>query len=158
MKKINFKKNFFAVALTVAVSLLVLVSCAGGNEEIEDLLDRFEDTCNSLNINLMLDYIDPDVAAPVKLSMSVLNELSGGESDEVMKKLAATLITGMPKDVDAFLRSIDIEAERIKVKGDTATVDAVVEYEMADVDFEKRATFECIRVSDGWYISGMSLN
>lgn len=145
-----------AMALLLAVTMLFsLVSC-GEKSEIKALISDYETACNDLDFNRVLELVDPSVSSALKLAAGIVGAFSDTDAEELFEKLSDLLSDGKLGG-NEFFSTVSIEVKEITVEEDTATVSAVITYEIGGEELESESTFYCVCKDDQWYISSYSL-
>ena len=152
MKNRNVRFLALGIALLLAVSCLS--GCGGASKEVNNLMTEFEHACNTLDIDAMLNCIDPTVADPVKVGLSLYGMFAQNDNDKTLDQIAGGL-SGDPKlNGNEFFSSIKIEVKKTSVKGDNATVETNIQYKLLGQNYNRDASFTCIEKSGKWYIKG----
>ena len=145
-------KRVIVVLLAMAV-MVVSSACAADVSDIGDTLTEFEYACHNLDVRAMLNCIDPDVAEPVKFTISAYSALTGQDSEDVLDEVVIAIF-GADFDPDEFLSHITITDPKIEVKKNTATVTCVVNFELSGDMYHWDAAIDMIKTDDKWYIAG----
>lgn len=146
----------FVLAVILSVSMLVsFTGCNGSNKEIEYLITEFENACNALDFDAVLNCINPKVSDNIKIAVGLVGMFTDTDTDEMFEKLADYLSDGDIGGTD-FFSSIKIEIKDINVEEDAALVDTVISYSLNGDDYQREATFNCIYYAEKWYISSFS--
>lgn len=145
------------IMMLIATLVLSLCGCSNDKSEIENLMMEFEYSCNELDIDAMLDCIDPAISDKIKLATGIASMFADKDSDELTEELVGLLTGEETINANDFFSSITIETKDIKVKKETGSSEAVVEYSLAGEKFKKNAELEFIKTLDKWYISGFKL-
>lgn len=145
------------IMMLIATMVLSLCGCSNDKGEIENLMTEFEYSCNELDIDAMLDCIDPAISDKIKLATGIASMFTDKDSDELTEELVGMLTGDNSLNADDFFSSIKIETSDIKTKKETGTANAIVEYSIAGEKFKKEATFEYIYDMEKWYISSFNL-
>ena len=145
------------VVMLIATMVLSLCGCSNDKGEIENLMTEFEYSCNELDIDAMLDCIDPAISDKIKLATGIASMFTDKDSDELTEELVGMLTGDNSLNADDFFSSIKIETSDIKTKKETGTANAIVEYSIASEKFKKEATFEYVYHMEKWYISSFNL-
>ena len=140
-------------ALLAAAIMMTLCSCTTNASEIEDTLSEFEYACHNLDIHAMLNCIDPDVAEPIKFSISAYSALTGQDSEDVLDELVEAVFE-TDFEPDEFLSHITITDPKIKVQKNKATVTCIINFEIGGDTYHKDTIINMIKTDDKWYISG----
>lgn len=144
------------IIMLLASVMLSLSGCSNNKEEIEDLMSRFEDACNELDTDAILECIDPNISDKIRLATGIAGMFAGKESADLTKELAGMLTDDNSLNAGEFFSSIKIEISDIKTKKERGTANTLVEYTIAGEKFKKEATFEYVYNTEKWYISGFS--
>ncbi len=153
MKKI---KSYAALILIIALSVSI---CACGNQknEIKTLTKNFENSCNKLDMNEMLDCIDPDISESVKKLTGLIGMFSDKDTDELLDSFAKVLFSELPENSKEFFSSIKIKLDNIETDEDRASATAEITYEISGEDNKSNANLEYIRIDEKWYISNLDI-
>lgn len=145
-------------ALILIISLSVSIcACGNQNNEIKTLTRDFENSCNKLDMNAMLDCIDPDVSGSVKKLTSLIGMFSDKDTDELLDSFAKVLFSELPENSKEFFSSIKIKLDNIEIEEDSASASAEITYEVSGEDNKSNANFEYIRIDEKWYISNLDI-
>lgn len=152
------KKTVRTVILLLIVVLAStgLSACAKDQEKITSLLAEFEYSCNTLDVESILDCIHPSMADKMKLAAGVIGKLTGKDTSEVLENISTWLIGDSALDGNDFFSSIKIEVEDIKIDGEEAIASTLVAYKINGAPFNRRAEFKCTYHMEKWYISKFS--
>ena len=137
--------------------MLSLCSCSSTKSEIKSLMGNFEEACNDLDFNAVLDCITPTVSDSIKLGAGLVGMFTKMDSDEMFEKLSDYLSSDDLGGTD-FFSSIEISVDDIKVDGEDATASTLITYNVAGEHIEREATFKCVYYNEKWYISSFSLD
>lgn len=150
-------KNKLVFFVLITTMVLSLCGCSNDKGEIENLMTEFEYSCNELDIDAMLNCIDPVISDKVKLATGIASMFTDKDPDEFTEELVGVLTGDNSLNADDFFSSIKIETSEIKTKKETGTADAIVEYSVSGEKFKKEATFNYIYNMEKWYISSIKL-
>ena len=152
-------KIFRSCAASILIIALSISMCACGNQtnEIKTLTNNFENSCNKLDMNAMLDCIDPDVSGSVKKLTGLIGMFSDKDTDELLDSFAKVLFSELPENSKEFFSSIKIKLDNIEIEEDTASASAEITYEISGEDNKSNANFEYIRIDEKWYISNLDI-
>ena len=167
MKKIMHK------SLALLLSVLMLFTAVGcekkENTEITNLLLEFEYACNSLDVEALLECLEPSVGDSIRFASSLAANLLGvPDIDDLFDGFLAYLMYDSSSDfivqvgtsgVD-FLESIDIELqeiERLEDYEDHAIAHTVVTAEILGQQYVRKAEFLLVYYIDRWCISEFSI-
>lgn len=145
------------IVMLIAALVLSLCGCSNDKGEIENLMTEFEYSCNELDIDAMLDCIDPAISDKIKLATGIASMFTNKDSDELTEELVGMLTGDSSLNADDFFSSIKIETKDIKTKKESGTSNAIVEYSIAGEKFKKEATFNYVYNMEKWYISSFNL-
>lgn len=147
-------------ALVLALSLCLTLCACGDKSEIKDTIEDFEEACQTLDLNDILDCLDPTVAEVVGGGAGLIGKLTGQSSEELLDSIVPALFGA--DFSSAFLQSIDIKVKDVAVNGANATAMCTVTYLYEGQEQSKDATFELVKegVDDDadWYITGIDFN
>ena len=149
-------KSCAALFLIIALSVS-MCACGGQNNEIKTLTKHFENSCNKLDMNAMLDCIDPDVSGSVKKLTGLIGMFSDKDTDELLDGFAKVLFSELPENSREFFSSIKIKLDNIEIEEDSASASAEITYEISGEDNKSNANFEYTRVDEKWYISNLDI-
>ena len=158
MKNRLVKKSI--ILLLVCTMVLSLCSCIGSKKEIQNVIDEFEYSCQNLDIDAMLNCIDPSVAQPIRALILAARLLTGTDAEDAMEDamdMAINTVFGEDYESEEFLKGLSIEDEKISVKRKTATVECKIVFEIAGESFSQNTTIKMKNKDDTWYISGINL-
>lgn len=155
MKKITIT----LIGCVLAVSmLLTLCACSNtSNKAIEDLMTQFESACNSLDLDAVLNCVNPQISDKIKIGLGIVGMFTQTDTNELFEKLALALSSDDLGGSD-FFSSIKIHIEQVAVDDDTATVNALLRYNVAGSPTQREATINCVYYAERWYISSFSVN
>lgn len=155
MKKSNWYVKLVAMFLTFIV-VTPLCGCGSNKKEIAEVTSNFETACNKLDIDAMLECINPAISDKIKLATGIASMFTDKKPKEMTDKLVNLLTGDSSINADDFFSSINLSTDKLKIKNKTAVADTIVKYSIAGEKFEKKAVFEYIKVEDKWYISKFS--
>ena len=145
------------VFLLLFVIVLSMSACDNQNNEIKSLTKNFENSCNKVDMNAMLDCIDPDISESVKKLTGLIGMFSDKDTDELLDNFAKVLFSELPENSKEFFSSIKIKLDNIEIEEDTASASAEITYEISGEDNKSNANFEYIRIDEKWYISNLDI-
>ena len=151
MKKRIIKITTLILALIMMVGCLA--GCGGTSKQVNNLLTEFEYACNTLDIDAMLNCIDPAVADPVKVGLSLYGLFAQKDQDETLDQIAQLLSGDSKLDGKEFFSSIKIEIKKVSTKGKSTRAETTIQYKLLGQNYKKDASFMCMKNSDKWYIS-----
>lgn len=151
----RFFKN--SIALTLIIALCVIIcACGSQNNEIKTLTSNFENSCNKLDMNAMLDCIDPDVSGSVKKLTGLIGMFSDKDTDELLDNFAKVLFSELPENSKEFFSSIKIKLDNVEIEEERATAYAEITYKISGEESKSNAIFEYIRIDEKWYIVNLN--
>lgn len=148
------------LALTLALCLSLTLCSCGDKSEIKDTIRDFEEACHDLNLNEMLECLDPTVAQVVSGGAGLIGNLLGQSAEELLDNIVPTLFG---EDFSSeFLESLEIKVEDVAVNEHNATAMCTVTYLHNGAEQSRQATFELVKegVEDEaeWYITGIDFH
>ncbi len=152
-------KKFKSIAALILIIALSVSMCACGNQnnEIKTLTKNFENSCNKLDLNAMLDCIDPDISGSVKKLTGLIGMFSDKDTDELLDSFAKVLFSELPENSKEFFSSIKIKLDNIEIDEDKASATAEITYEISGENNTSNANFEYTRIDEKWYISNLDI-
>lgn len=152
------KNAKFAVIYAFIFTFLLSVSaCSNQNNDIKTLTSRFENSCNELNLNAMLECIDPDVSDSVKTLTGIIGMFSDDDTSELLDKFAKVVFSELPENSKEFFSSIKIDLNNIKIDENKAFALADITYNISEETKKVNATFDYICIDEIWYISNLDV-
>ena len=146
------------MALLLSVTMVFsLAGCSKSNKEIENLIAKFEQACNDLDFEEVLDCINPKISDKIKLAAGLVGMFTDTDTDEMFETLAKYLSSDNLGGAD-FFSSIKIEVKDISVKDDSADVSVMLNYEVNGEEIAREATFKCIYYTEKWYVSSFTID
>ena len=152
------KKFKICAALILIITLSVsMCACGNQNNEIKTLTKNFENSCNKLDMNAMLNCIDPDISGNVKKLTGLIGMFSDKDTDELLDSFAKVLFSELPENSKEFFSSIKIKLDNIETDEDSASATAEITYEISGEDNKSNANFEYTRIDEKWHISNLDI-
>lgn len=155
----NLNKAFRRLAaLTLCLLLFcVLTGCGGAKSQVRATLNRFESACQQLDLNAMLDCVDPDTAELYRAGAGLVGGLAGMDSEETLDSIAP-LLFGENYTSSEVLTSLKLKVDDIAVSGSNATALCTLSYTASNGEpTQRELTVTLIQAEvDGarnWYIS-----
>lgn len=145
-------KNCLVLLLVVAICV-GFCACGMKTDEIKSLTKSFENSCNKIDLNGMLDCINPDIASGIKAVTGFVGMFSDDDSDVILDKFAKMLFTGLPENSREFFSSIKISLDNVEIKEEQASALAKITYDISGEKYETQAVFEYAHIDGKWYIS-----
>lgn len=152
------KFAFSVIAIVLSITLMFsLTGCkAGSNKDIKTLLDEFEESCNTLDFDAVLDCINPQISDKINLALGLVGMFSDTDKDELFQQLADFLSEDDIKGSE-FFSSIKIEVEDINIVDEEATVSTIITYSINGDETTRESTFYCTYYIDAWYINAFTI-
>lgn len=150
-----FKKGI--ITFLVMVMCIGVSACSSKNNEVETLTNNFENSCNKLDVNAMLDCIDPGVSDKIKKITGFVGLFSDKDTDELIESFASMIFSGLPENSKEFLSSIKLITKDIAIEEETATATATIEYSISGEKYSKEATLEYMNIDGKWYIADLDI-
>ena len=107
-------KNIISFVLLLVI-VLSMSACDNQNNEIKTLTNNFENSCNKVDMNAMLDCIDPDISESVKKLTGLIGMFSDKDTDELLDNFAKVLFSELPENSKEFFSSIKIKLNNIEI-------------------------------------------
>ena len=155
MKKIRI----VLVALVMLISSVALCACGSDEMKIKALINEFEESCNQMDADGVLECLNPTIADLVNKGLGILDIFTEVDKDEVFDKVSDLLITGIEGVGGSdFFETMEIEIEEMEIERTSATVTGTITYEKNGEEKESPVTFICgySDSEEGWYISEIS--
>ncbi len=148
----NIKTNM--LALIILVSAVVLCGC-GDKGEIKGLIKDFQMSCNELDINGMLECLNPEVEETINSAFGLVGLFTDVSTEEMLDAISEFLVGDGQGGGIEFFQSIKIEADELEVEKNSALVNATVSYEISGEVSEEQVEITCnyTDVEEKWYIS-----
>lgn len=144
------------VFLLLFVIVLSMSACDNQNNEIKTLTKNFENSCNKVDMNAMLDCIDPDISESVKKLTGLIGMFSDKDTEELLDNFAKVLFSELPENSKEFFSSIKIKLNSIEIEDDKASASAEITYEISGEENKSNANFKYICIDKKWYISDLN--
>lgn len=154
----NTLKRCATIILIIVLSVS-LCACAGQGKdnEIETLTKNFEKACNKLDLNGMLDCVDPEISKSVKAITELVGLFSDKDTDELLDGLAKVLFRELPENSKELFSSIKIKLDdNIEISEDIANASAEIVYEISGEEHTSNVSLEYVKLDEKWYISDVS--
>lgn len=153
------KLKLLVLSITFLFLTLTITACGGKDEnvqKIESLISELQYACNNLDVDQLLECIDPNISDPIRLGMSFLGNSSGLSKEEMVEALFDEIggnsyqVQENPSD---FLSTLKINVMNIEVEGDEAMVQAEVSFTVNGEEFDRETYFYCVKELDNWYVA-----
>ena len=146
----------FLSVLLVVICIIPLSGCGNENDKIQNLMNEFEYSCNTLNVDGILDCIHPDISNKIKAAMGIVGLFSGQGSDEMLEAISSALTSNGKVDAESFFSSIKIEVKEINSNDTSGTAKVGLTYKIGAEEIVSETIFECSKYNDKWYINSLS--
>lgn len=150
-----FKKA--AIILSIVLLISILSGCSSNDNKIKNLLSEFENSCNTLDLDAMLNCINPSIANPIKTGISLVGLFTDVNTDEILQQIGKALTGNSGIGTNESFKSIQIEPIKIETSGDQATVTVKVSFKANGQTIDNNSSLKCIKVEGEWYIASFSL-
>lgn len=150
-------KRLIAVLLLSAMMMTALTGCGGNARKIKDTLSEFEYACHNLDMDAMLDCIDPDVAEPIQFALSVYSIATDQDVEDLTDLFVDSVFGSNASELDAeeLLSYISITDQKVKVKKSTAAVSCSLSVELDGKTYDMDLTINMTKTDGRWYIAGI---
>lgn len=139
------------VAIVLCVAMMFSLTGCTQKSEIKSLIGQFENACNELDFNAVLDCITPKTADSIKMAAGFVGMFTDTSSEEMFDSLSKFMTSDNIGGTD-FFSSIKIDVKEIEITEDKATVLTDLTYEINDKKATKEATIKCELYNEKWYI------
>ena len=143
------------VALVLCLGLCLSLTACGDKSEIKDTIKDFEEACQTLDLNDMLECMDPTVAKLVGGGAGLIGSLTGKTSEELLDSIVPTLFG--EDYTSEFLQSLKIKVKDVAVNEDNATAMCTITYLYDGEEQSRDAAFEMVKEGSeedaDWYIA-----
>lgn len=156
--KISKIRKGLTIAIVCVITTISLWACGNQKNEVKSTIENFEKACNKADIDEMLEYLDPAISEKVKLATGFASMFTTMDSEQLLDALAGLLIEDNALNTSEFFSSIKITVEDVAVSEDSATAIVKVAYRIAEEDYQKDATINCVYTSEKWYISDVDFD
>ena len=148
-------KKLCILSLAVILIALQLTGCGAG-KECKAVVDKFETACNQLDVNGILECINPTVAKPIQTGLNFISGIVQKGSEELINLIGEALVKSDSEGVDTseMFASMDIVVKNCKIDDDTAVVQAEITFMAFEKELTKFAEFEMVQKEEAWYING----
>lgn len=161
MKKICVSLFSAVLVLAVAFSLCSCFnqqSAESEEEKIKAVMTKLQTACNELDVNGMLDCVDPDEAGNLKLAAGAAG-LLGKNNADILKKLISKVGDYGDIDAEEFFSSVRITVNSIKLSSDSQSADvaATVTAESNGETKSRDVMIACVQKNGNWYAKDFAL-
>lgn len=137
--------------------IAALCGCSPEASAIKKTLNEFQSSAKELDVEGMLECVEPSVAAPISGAVGALSALTGTETQDLLPILLKSVF-GEEIDGETVLERISINHPKLSVSGDEAQVDCDLHINTADSSYTRKTTIRMKKIDDKWYISGVGSN
>lgn len=155
-------KWLWIICMIFALSLNGCGGSFGGKSECMELLQDFEKACNELDIQGILNCIDPKVSDPIKTVVAI-----GGIVTDNVDQYVKEIMSGIEKELTDtvgsngnegdVLASIELEPEKYSLKKKEGVVRCAATFEVNGMDITKTLNISVVKKNEEWYVSGISI-
>lgn len=150
------KFRLLALLLVLSLALTNFTGCAASEKkEIKATIKEFNEAARNVDMDGMLNCIDPKVAAPINMGTGILGSLLGVDVSEMVNYIVHDVLK-IDAESNDFLRTLKIETGKITVNETKATVECTIKYESGSDKYEKGAVLTMTKSGEKWYISSIS--
>lgn len=155
----NWKRT---AALILAVVLMagILTGCTNEKSAILNTMGEFLYACQNLDVDALLNCIDPDTADPIRLGLALYSEAVGKDYEDVTDTILQDFVYqvfGANYIPDDFLSTLDITDMKVTVEKDVAEIQCVVHFEVAGEKFARQSSVLLIKKLNKWYVAYVDL-
>ena len=124
---------------------------------IETLVLNAVTACRNLDVDTLLDYIDPTLAGPARSALSLVQTL-GGSTEDVLSAIFSTALgdSKTPEDITAFCQSLNLTVESVEENGDDATATTSYSVSADGQTYTGTAYVHCVNRDGKWYIASVT--
>lgn len=138
------------------ICIIPLAGCSNEEEQIKNLMTEFEYSCNTLDVDGILDCIHPDVANKIKGALGVIGLFTGNDRDDILDSIASFISDNGNVDSEDFFKSIEIDVTKIEFSGSTAKVNLYLKYKIVSEYITSEINLICEKYNEKWYIKNFS--
>lgn len=146
------KKTIAKLLVCVLMTSMILTGCGNADKkECKEVLKEFQYACNNIDVNSMLDCMDPDIADPIRILISA----AGADPTECLDMFSDILWYGLNESesgAEEVLTSLVIEPEEVEVEDNYAVVYCKMSCMADGVEVVRFADAEMKLHNDSWYI------
>lgn len=151
-KEVIVMKRILALIFSTVMLLTLMTGC-GEKNEVKDLLEDYQKSCRSLNMEDMAECFNPSIIKPLAGLLGLL----GIELDDVSDALAEVVSFANEysgEDLEEIYQSISISPKSFSFskEKDECNVSAEIGFTVGGEKKTEQTTFHCKRVDDDWYI------
>lgn len=142
------------IVLLVCTILLSLCGCKR-TEGITNTLQNFGQACRDLDLNAMLNCVDPTIAKPIQFGLALYGVVADSDVQDTLDDLVG-LVFGEDYRSSEFLSTLQFSDFHLSGHGSSAKVNCKVSFELSGQSFTREATITLVEKDDTWYISKIS--
>ncbi|GEM_PF-7083769 len=150
------KKTMKRVVLVCwcATLLVMLSACSPETGKIKKTLADFQAASEALDIEGMLECVDPDVAQPIRKTVTAYTALTGTDPRELLPTVVQ-MVFGEESDGEKLMDHISIKKPKLHISGDTAQVECELHITTEDSSYSRDTVIRMKKIDDKWYIAGL---
>lgn len=152
------KRKVTKIAALILV-ITVVISCfagCGAKSGVSSMLSKFEKSCQTLDVEGMMDCINPSIITPVRtvLNLFGVSDLNGAISSIIEVIGLIDFQGNSPEDI---LKTFKISPKDYSFNDDKTSCEVSTElsYVLGSERKTATVTIKCILVNDEWYINGI---
>lgn len=134
------KKQFISILLVIC--MLVTGGCGAatitGASDIVTVVSNFEYSCRNLDLDGMLQCINPDVADPVKFILDIFMWFTKSDETEVVGDIMESVFDNK-YDIQDLFDDITFEKPNVKIRGNEATAEYTLVYVLGSKGLKEKA-------------------
>ena len=141
--------------LLVAAMMLSLAGC-GAKGKVKATIKDFQKACNELNVEGVIDCLDPSVSGLLNLGAGLLGALTGSDAESMFNTLSSILAsTAESFGIDSF-KTLKIKVNDVAANDYTADAKVTFTYTAGSGE-EKTSdgTISLKSTDEGWKITGV---
>lgn len=157
----NKKKITIAICAVAIILAVFVVNLGIQTGKCVKTLKNFEESCSELNVDGMLNCINPTIADPLKLVrvvapnvndflVKVVDQLIGG--DGITEQIGVET-----ENTESFVTSMKISPKRMFVGLKKAKVRCRVSFSINGLEMNREFDIKLVKKYGNWYISGFKL-
>lgn len=141
-----------AVALVITLTIAIVIQTTGGGPE--DVVERFVSAYNSVDLEKMLDCLEPSIARPMKSVIGLANALIGVDVNDIIGALPI-LAAMMPEESGSYasMPKMSCVINDTVIDGKYATVNATFTVTADGERNTETLDLHCVKVDGDWYIT-----
>lgn len=156
----NWRENEKLVSLLLLVAIMIsLVGCAAAKREeaILETLENFEESCRRLDIDGILNCLNPTYARPISTAKALLGALTDINADELLQSAFELLFNQKGADPEEFLSAVTLENAKVSSEKTSAKIEADLTAKIAGqkISYGVEIGMKYDEDEDLWFISGI---